>query len=100
MSDGTIFVMVFGGFVVLRVLAATIVFVWLLPSGDRCPNCDAVTLRVQPTGCDRLMPWLRCSWCLACGWDGMLRYGPLTPGPSMPTMPTRPATRRARHRAD
>lgn len=87
MSDAAIFVLFFGGFVVLRVAAATVLFIFLLPRGDRCPNCDAVTVRVQPTGLDRLMPWLRLSWCLACGWQGMLRHGPLTPPPSAAALP-------------
>ena len=82
MSDALIFVAVFVGFVGLRIVAATIIFYYILPSGDRCPNCDAVTIRVRPTGLDRLMFWLRPSWCYECGWDGMLRPGPLTPPPA------------------
>ena len=82
MSDTAIFVLVFGGLFVLRFVAATLVFFWILPEGDRCPNCDAVTLRVEPTGFDRLLPWMRSSWCHECGWEGMLRPGPLTPPPT------------------
>ncbi|HKG90487.1 MAG TPA: hypothetical protein VKA84_01270 [Gemmatimonadaceae bacterium] len=81
MSDAAIFVLVFGGLFVLRFIAATLVFWWILPEGDRCPNCDAVTLRVQATGFERLMPRMRSSWCHECGWEGMLRPGPLTPPP-------------------
>ena len=84
MSDAAIFSTVFIGLFVLRVVAATVVFFYILPKGDRCPNCDAVTLRVQATGCDRLMPWLRSSWCYVCGWEGMLRFGPLTREPAAP----------------
>lgn len=87
MSDGAIFVLVFGGLFVLRIVAATMVFFWILPEGDRCPNCDAVTLRVQSRVLNRLMPWFRTSWCYACGWEGMLRNGPLTTQPA----PTEPA---------
>ena len=47
MSDGVIFVVAFGGLFILRIIAATLVFLWILPEGDHCPNCDAVTLRVQ-----------------------------------------------------
>ena len=82
MSDGVIFVAVFGGLFILRIVAATIVFLWILPEGDRCPNCDAVTLRVQSAGWNRLMPWFRTSWCHECGWDGLLRNGPVTAPPS------------------
>ncbi len=78
MSDAAIFVAVFGGLFVLRIIAATIVFYFILPQGDRCPNCDAVTLRVQSAGMNRVMPWFRTSWCLACGWDGVLRHGPVS----------------------
>ena len=82
MSDAFIFVAVFTAFVVLRIVAATVIFYYILPSGDRCPNCDAVTLRVRPGAFDRLMFWLRPSWCYECGWEGMLRPGPLTPPPT------------------
>jgi hypothetical protein len=77
MSDAALFVLVFGGMFILRVVAATIVFALLLPSGDRCPNCDAATMRIASVA-DRLLPWFRRSWCLSCGWHGMLRRGPLT----------------------
>ncbi len=83
MSDAVVFVAVFVGFVGLRIVAATLIFYYILPSGDRCPNCDAVTLRVTPRAFDRLMFWLRASWCYECNWEGMLRPGPLTPPPSV-----------------
>jgi hypothetical protein len=83
MSDALIFVVVFVVFVGVRVAAATILFYYILPSGDRCPNCDAVTIRVQPRGFDRLMFWLRASWCYECHWEGMLRNGPLTTPPTV-----------------
>jgi hypothetical protein len=73
MSDAAIFVVVFGGFFILRIIAATLVFLWILPDGNRCPNCDAVTVRVQSAGWNRLMPWFRTSWCHECGWEGLLR---------------------------
>ncbi len=79
MSDATIFVLVFGGLFLLRAVAATIVFFYILPRGDRCPNCDAATARVQTGRWNRLIPSLRSSWCMECGWSGMLRHGPLTP---------------------
>ena len=85
MSDAVIFVAFFGGFFILRIVAATIVFLWILPEGDRCPNCDAVTLRVQSAGWNRLMPWFRTSWCYECGWDGLLRQQPtVMPAPPNP----------------
>ena len=95
MSDAAIFIGFFGGIFVLRIIAATVVFFWLLPAGDRCPACDAPTLRVQSPVWNRIAPWLRTSWCPDCGWDGMLRHGPLTPPPTTtPSLPPVKATRR------
>jgi hypothetical protein len=85
MSDAALFVLIFGGLFVLRVIAATVVFALLLPRGDRCPNCDAPTMRIESPVADHLLPWFRRSWCLACGWHGMLRRGPLTPQPDRST---------------
>ena len=68
---------------------ATIFFFYILPEGDRCINCDAPTLRVQPARWHKLFPWLRPSWCYRCGWKGMLRSGELTPEPT-PLPPPRP----------
>jgi hypothetical protein len=79
MSDAVIFAVVFVGFFLLRGIAATVFFFLLLPHGDRCPNCDAVTLRVQSRVWNALLPRFRTSWCYECNWHGMLRGGPLTP---------------------
>ena len=79
MSDLVLFVALFGSLLVLRVVAATVIFFAMLPPGDRCPNCDNPTTRVASPFSDRLLPWLRKRWCLTCGWQGMLRRGPLTP---------------------
>jgi hypothetical protein len=95
MSDAAIFVLVFGGLVVLRVVVATVLFFFILPAGDRCINCDAPTLRVQPARWHKLFPWLRPSWCYECGWKGMLRSGELTPEvPPPPARPTPPEKER------
>lgn len=81
MADALLFIFVFVGLFVLRGLAATIFFYFLLPAGDRCPNCDAVTLRVESPGWNRICPKVRTSWCYECDWHGLLRHGPLTPAP-------------------
>lgn len=81
MSDALIFGIVFVAFVIIRIIAATMFFFWVLPEGDRCPNCDAPTLRVASRGWNLLMPWFRTSWCYTCGWEGLLRTGPLAPVP-------------------
>lgn len=79
MWDAVLCILIIGGFFVLRAVLATIFFFYLLPEGDRCPNCDAVTLRVTSRGWNTLLPWFRTSWCYECGWHGLLRRGPLTP---------------------
>ena len=73
MLEALIALAVIGGFFVLRAVAATWVFFYLLPEGDRGPNCDAVTLRVENKGWNTLFPWFRTSWCIECGWQGLLR---------------------------
>jgi hypothetical protein len=73
MSDAVIFAVAFVGFFVLRAIAATVIFFFILPAGDRCPMCDARTFRIQSRGWNLLMPWFRTSWCAACGWEGLLR---------------------------
>lgn len=78
MSEATIFVVVIGGLFVLRVIAATLAFLVLLPRGDRCLLCDAPTVRVASRLFDGWLPWFRKSWCLRCGWVGLLRRGPLS----------------------
>jgi hypothetical protein len=70
MSDAAIFIAVFVGLMVLRVIAATVFFFFIIPEGDRCVNCDAPTLRVQRAFWHRWLPWFRPSWCMACGWHG------------------------------
>lgn len=82
MSDAVLFGIVFVAFVVLRVIAATIFFYFVLPEGDRCPNCDAPTIRVASKGWNLLLPWFRTSWCYTCNWEGLLRRGPLSPSPT------------------
>lgn len=73
MSDAVLFAVIFVGFFVLRGVAATVVFYYLIPKGDRCPNCDASTVRVQSRMWNMLLPWVRTSWCCQCGWEGWLR---------------------------
>ncbi|GAC1647519.1 MAG: hypothetical protein NVS4B3_01680 [Gemmatimonadaceae bacterium] len=83
MSDAVIFTLVFAGLFVARIIAATIVFCLILPRGDRCPNCDAVTVRLEASRWTVLLTrWFRSSWCYECGWEGMLRRGPLSAAPA------------------
>jgi len=84
MREAVLAIGILGGFFVLRGIAATIFFFYILPAGDRCPNCDGITVRVESKGWNSLLPWFRTSWCLDCGWHGLLRHGPLseTPAPA------------------
>ena len=89
MSELLIFSLVFGGLFVLRGIAATVFFYFMLPEGDRCPNCDAVTLRIESRRVNRLLPALRSSWCYECSWHGYLRSGTVTtPKPSEALTPS------------
>jgi hypothetical protein len=93
MSDGLLFTLVFAGLFILRGIAATIFFYFIIPEGDRCPNCDAITLRVQSRGWNLIVPRMRTSWCYECNWHGLLRPGPLTPQDAPKTSKT-PSLRR------
>jgi hypothetical protein len=66
-------ILILGGFFVLRGILATVFFFHILPEGTNCPNCDAETLRVESPKMNFLMPRFRTSWCIACGWHGLLR---------------------------
>lgn len=94
-SDAVLFAIIFVAFFILRIVAATAVFMVLLPEGDRCPNCDAHTLRVESRGWNVLMPWFRTSWCYECNWDGLLRHGPRAPDVPADTI-VKPETPRPR----
>jgi hypothetical protein len=73
MRDAVLAILILGGFFVLRGILATVFFFYLLPEGVNCPNCDAETLRVKSPRINFLMPKFRTSWCIACGWHGLLR---------------------------
>ena len=75
MTEVAIFAVVFVVFFVLRAIAATVFFYFMLPDTDRCPMCDQPTIRVSQPGWNRLLPWFRTSWCYECGWEGLLRPG-------------------------
>jgi hypothetical protein len=82
MWETVLCILIIGGFFLLRAFLATVFFFYLLPEGDHCPNCDAVTLRMQSRGFTFFMPRFRPSWCYHCGWHGLLRNGPLSPAPT------------------
>lgn len=90
MWDAVLCILIIGGFFILRAILATVFFFYLLPEGDRCPNCDAVTLRIKSRGWNALLRWFRTSWCYECGWHGLLRRGPLTPASRSAELTKRP----------
>jgi len=71
--EAVLFSAVFVGFFVLRGIAATIFFYFVLSDEGRCPLCNEFTIRVESRAWNRLMPWFRTSWCYECGWEGLLR---------------------------
>jgi hypothetical protein len=73
MREGVLAIGILGGFFILRGILATVFFFYLLPEGVNCPNCDALTIRVESKKLNFLMPRFRTSWCLDCGWHGLLR---------------------------
>jgi hypothetical protein len=53
---------------------ATKTFIAMIPDGDKCPLCDGETLAIERSGWWRVLgPRFRRSWCLDCGWEGVLR---------------------------
>lgn len=85
MTEGVLFAVVFLGFFVLRGIAATIAFYFILPDDVRCPICDAETLHVHARWWQRPTPGFRPSWCHECGWHGMLRRPRAKPtAPALP----------------
>jgi hypothetical protein len=73
MNDVAIFISFFGGLIVLRIIAGTFVYAWLLSEAPECPSCGGETFRVQRRGVAWLFPRLRPSWCPECAWEGMLQ---------------------------
>lgn len=82
MTEALVFTLVFGGLFVLRIVLATVFFALILPQGDRCLMCDAPTVRLESFLFDRCLPAFRKSWCLTCGWKGVLRRGKVTEAPA------------------
>ena len=80
-EHGALFFWFFAVLFILRIIAATFVYAWLLSDAPECPSCGDDTLHVEPRPFQRLFPKLRPSWCPSCGWEGMLHP---------PTLPLQP----------
>ena len=87
MSDAAIFGIIFVAFFVLRAIAATVFFYYMMPRSNRCPMCDQTTIRIAEPAWNRLLPWFRTSWCYECGWEGLLRPGPVEEDTSTEAQP-------------
>ena len=77
MSGGdAVFFWFFAVLFVLRGIAATFVYAWLLSDAPDCPSCGGETMHIQRRGVQWLFPKLRPSWCPICGWEGLLHPVP------------------------
>lgn len=73
-TDAWIFIGVFLGIRIAFIWLATKAFVLMIPDGDQCPMCDGHTLPIERDGWWKILgPRFRRSWCLDCGWEGVLR---------------------------
>lgn len=75
-TDAAIFIAVISALQLAMFLLLTKVFLGMITEGDRCPVCDGETDAVERQGWWRLIslgPRNRRSWCLSCGWEGLLR---------------------------
>jgi len=73
LDAGPWFIAFFVGIAILRIIAAHLVYGWLLSEAPECPCCGGETLRIERRNIAWLFPRFRPSWCPECGWDGMLR---------------------------
>ena len=88
--------------VVLRVAIVTAVVYLLLPLGPLCPHCTSEMVAIRNRFFDQLVPLLQRRWCLACGWNGVVRRARLVrgrrprpaPRPASPPPPPRSPTLR------
>ena len=79
-ADAWVFIGVFVAIRIAFIWFATKVFVALIPDGDCCPMCDGHTLPIERNGWWRVLgPGFRRSWCLHCGWEGVLRRSDVVP---------------------
>jgi hypothetical protein len=78
-GNSAIFFWFFAVLFVLRAVAATFVYAWLLSDAPECPSCGGETLHVERRGVQRLFPKLRPSWCPVCNWEGLLHHAPRLP---------------------
>jgi len=91
-TDAAMFIALFLGIRIAFIWLATKAFIAMIPDGDVCPLCDAYTLPIARDGWWRMLgPRFRRSWCLGCGWEGVLRRSaaPQLLDPDVPLAPRR-----------
>lgn len=59
--------------VLMRLAIVTVVAYLLLPRGPVCPHCGDEMLPIRNRFVAGLLPLLQRRWCLACGWNGIVR---------------------------
>ena len=73
-TDAAIFIAVFTGIRIAVIWMATQIFTAILPEGDACPVCNAETYALVRQGIWKVLgPRFRRSFCIGCGWDGVMR---------------------------
>jgi len=73
-TDAWIFIVFFVAIRFVFIWLATKAFVAMIPDGDCCPLCDCNTLAIERDGWWRVLGQrFRRSWCISCGWEGVLR---------------------------
>lgn len=73
-TDAAIFIAVISALQLAMFVLLTKVFCGMFPEGEQCPVCDEHTSAVERSGWWKLFARrFRRSWCLACGWEGVLR---------------------------
>lgn len=76
LSDAAVFILVVVGLNLAMFCLLTTYFINMIPDGDRCPLCDGDTQALEARGLWRVLnlsPRNRRSWCVHCGWEGILR---------------------------
>jgi hypothetical protein len=93
-TDALLFAGVFVAIRFATIWMATKMFIAMIPDGDCCPICDSVTLPIARDGWWKILgPRFRRSWCLGCGWEGVLRR--TEPARFYPSRPPLSATKRS-----
>ncbi|HET7789476.1 MAG TPA: hypothetical protein VFK78_01665 [Gemmatimonadales bacterium] len=78
--------------VLLRFAMILAVAYFLVPRGPACPGCGGEMAAIEHRLLALCLPAIEHRWCLACGWQGIVRRG--APGPRSPDDAPRPALKR------